>query len=627
MRHVLQILSAFVLLSLDSFAFADASEEERDDPKAQPQTPVVVQEHDRIEEMTVVGSRLDADLIGLETIDLSDQTPETLTAAMQSLTSMAISQSGNVGSLTQMRVRGGEADHLKVLMDGVPIGNPSTVNLNLSAIAPTGISRIDALNGPRSAIWGSDALAGIVSLSTNATPSNRVYLHRGSNQARFFGTNLGTRFADIPVALHYSRFDTEGTNVSYEGDERDGFQQDALHTSYQKIGTNFQASGFLRSTQSSSDYDPIPRDGDRRLDLNDRILAQRFTWQPREVFQLSTNGSITRSELRNYSESNETNSSNGDVTRVSLASRFSLTPSQDMSILVDHTAEDFKQRGAPSFFGDPNYDESMSTTGFAGEYLVSSNRLQWHSSLRLEQNSEFGDSSAWQSSMLLRLKSFRWSYSVGVGIKNPTFIERFGFTPDTFLGNPDIKPERALQHQLALQWEHEEQSLKIALYSSALEDEINGFSFNADVNQFTAANLETDSRRLGGEIRYIRTYESWKVETNYAYVKSEENKELEIRRPKHLANLSVYYVLNDRLRSRSSLQYVGEQLDRDFSTFPATVVTLNDHLLAAASLEYDITPRLTLRGRIDNLFDTDYEHVYGFRTPGRTFSVGARVGF
>ena len=627
MRAVIQIVSTLAILTLSGFITAGESEEDGTEPNVQAQPRTVEGDNDRIEEMIVVGSRLNIDSIGLETIDLSDQTPQTLTSAMQSLSSMAVSQSGNVGSLTQMRVRGAEADHLKVLMDGVPLGNPSTVNLNLSAIAPTGISRIDALNGPRSSVWGSDALAGIVSLTTNPMPSNRLYVDRGSNQAWLFGTNLGMRFAGVPVALHYSQYDTAGTNASYDGDEQDGFRQDALHTSYQYVGTDFQLSGFLRSTDSSSDYDPIPRDGDRRLDLTDRILAQRFTWQAHEDFQLSANGSITRSKLRNFSDGNETNSSDGNLTRISVEGLISLTPAQDMSFVVDHTAEDFEQQGSASFFGDPNYDESMATTGVAAEYLVSSNRLQWHSSIRREQNSEFGNSTAWQTSMLLRRDAFRWSYSIGVGIKNPTFIERFGFTPDTFLGNPDIKPERAVQHQLALQWEQEHQSLKIAMYSSALEDEINGFSFNAEVNQFTAANLETDSRRRGGEIRYTRRLKSLEIETNYAYVKSEENRELEIRRPKHLAHLGIHYVLNDRLRSRSTLHYVGEQLDRDFSTFPASVVTLNDHLLATASLEYDVMPKLTLHGRIENLFDTEYEHVYGYRTPGRTFSIGARAEF
>lgn len=588
----------------------------------------VEEQEAELEEITIVASRVDADVIGIESIDLSESVPPfTLTQALRSLSSTAVSQSGNVGALTQIRVRGAEADHVKVLLNGNPVILASA-NLNLSTISPIAISRIDALNGPRSAIWGHDAVAGVINLSTSPiNPENRVYADSGSNQTWSLGTDLGTTIADIPISLHIAKRASEGTNVSYEGNESDGFSQDAVHVGYQKVGTNIQASGFLRTTKTSSDYDPIPRDGDRRVDVNDQILAQRFTWQPHEGLQLAANGSITRSELVNFSEGTETNSSNGDLTRLSVEGRFSLSSSQDLSLLLDHTTEDFEQRGATSFFGDPNYDESMATTGFVGEYLVSSERFQWHSSLRREQNSEFGDSTAWQTSVLLKQDSLRWSYSVGVGIKNPTFIERFGFTPDTFLGNPALKPERALQHQVALQYEQQDQTLKIALYASTLEDEINGFAYNAVANQFTAANLESDSRRRGGEIRYTRTFEHLTFETNYAYVKSEEDRKSEIRRPKHLANLGIHYAFHDRMRSRSFVNYVGKQLDRDFSTFPATVVTLNDHVLATVSLEYDVTPKLTLHGAVDNLLDTEYEHVYGFRTPGRTFSVGMRAAF
>ncbi len=581
-----------------------------------------------LEEVMIIASRLDADVIGIESIDLSESSPPfTLAQALRSLSSTSISQSGNVGSLTQLRVRGAEADHVKILLNGNPV-NLASGSLNLSTISPIAISQIDALNGPRSAIWGHDALAGVINLTTSPiNPVNRVYADTGSNQTWSLGTDLGTEIADVPISLHIAKRESEGTNVSYEGTEPDGFSQDALHAGYQKIGANFQAEGFVRGTNSSSDYDPIPRDGDRRVDVDDQILAQRFTWQPSDELQLSANGSRTRSTLRNFNEGNETNSSSGDLTRFSVEGRYSLAPSHDFGFLLDHAMEEFEQRGSSSFFGDPNYEETMATTGLVGEYVVASDRFQWHSSLRGEQNSEFGDSTAWQTSVLLRQDAISWSYSVGVGIKNPTFIERFGFTPDTFLGNPDLKPEHSLQHQIALQFERIAQSMKIVLYSSTLEDEINGFSYNSEANQFTAANLESKSRRRGGEIRYTHTIENLTFETNYAYVNSEEGEELEIRRPKHLANIDVRYAFNDRIRSTSSVHYVGDQLDRDFSTFPATIVTLDGHILGSLSIEYDVTPKLTLNGMVENILNTQYEHVYGLRTPGRTFNIGVRATF
>ena len=526
-----------------------------------------------------------------------------------------------------MRVRGAEAEHVKVLLNSNPVILAST-SLNLATLSPVAISRIDALNGPRSATWGHDALAGVLNLSTTPTTiGNRVYADSGSNQTWSLGTDVGTKVGNVPVSLHLARRASEGTNVSYEGNELDGFRQDAVHIGYQNQGAKFQAEGFLRGTDSSSDYDPIPGDGDRRVDVTDQMLAQRFAWQPQETLRLTANGSITRSELRNFSEGRETTSSNCDLSRISLEGRYSFSPSQDVNLLIDHATENFKQTGSPSFFGDPNYDESLATTGISGEYAVSSERLQWHASLRREQNSEFGNSTAWQTSVLLRQDAFRWSYSVGVGIKNPTFIERFGFTPDTFLGNPELNPERSLQHQVALQYEIQNQNIKIALYLSILEDEINGFAFNPTVNQFTAENLASESRRRGGEIRYARTIENLTFETNYSYVKSEEGEELEVRRPQHLANLNVHFAFSDRVRSSSSVHYTSEQLDRDFSSFPATIVILGSHVLESVSLEYDVTAGLTLHGKFDNLLDTEYEHVKGFQTPGRTFHMGLRAVF
>ena len=538
---------------------------------------------------------------------------------------MAVSQSGNVGSLTQIRVRGAEADHVKVLLDGHPL-HPASANVNLATISPTAVSRIEALNGPRSAVWGHDALAGVINLSTQSNePRKRIHLATGSNNMRSVGVGLNAKVATLPVEFHIASRATDGINVAHVGAEQDGFQQDALHLGYRRNEGRFQSSGFYRITESDSEYDPIPLDGDQRIDVDDEIFAHRLTWQASNAMQLTANTSFTQSSLSNFSNGDETNSTHGDHSRLALEGQFAPTTAQNVSVVLDHTREDFRQRGTPSFFGDPNYDESVTSTGIGLEYLYQADALQFHGSLRNEQNSDFGDSTAWHGSVLYRQNQWRTSYSVGIGIKNPTFIERFGFTPAQFLGNPDLKPEQALQHEVALSLVGQNQTVDLAVFDSVLADEINGFAFDAVSNQFTAINLSNESRRRGFEFRYSAQSDNLEFSSNYAYVRSKEHQSDEVRRPKHLANLRLQATFSDRMRSTMTVRYVGAQLDRDFSTWPATIVTLDDHVLASTTLAYDLTTNITLHGLIENVLDTTYEQVVGHRTPGRTFSVGAQV--
>ena len=267
----------------------------------------------------------------------------------------------------------------------------------------------------------------------------------------------------------------------------------------------------------------------------------------------------------------------------------------------------------------------MSTTGIAAEHSLSNGALQLHTSVRQEINEAFGDSTAWQATVMGTRSAWRTSCAASVGIKSPTFIERFGYTPDQFYGNPELQSEKSLQHRVALEYDNEQKTLTLIAYVASLRDEINGFAYDKVRNQFTATNLDRNGRRRGVEVRLMRTFRRGTISANYALVKSTEGAELKIRRPKHLANLSLVYALGDRVRTRNDLHVMSRQLDRDFSTAPAKEISLDAYILGNTTVEYDLTPKLTLHEMIENILNTAYAQIFGYRTVGRTFSIGARV--
>ena len=583
-------------------------------------------EQEQIEEIAIVASRTVADVIGVESIKLDDIPPQfTLTDSIRTLTGAAVSQSGATGSVTQTRVRGAEANHVKVLLNGVPL-NLHSADLNFAALSPVGIDRIVALNGPRSAVWGNHALAGVIHLSTPTIPDkNRIYMDAGSQAAWSAGADAGTRLRNTDIGVHFAKRTTEGTNTSYIGDENDGFDQTTTHIGYRSEFEAFTAQGFVRRTSSLSEYDPIPRDGDRHIEVSNNVVAQKFNWTTCNTVDWQANASRTTSRLLNFVEQDETNSWRGVLAQVGIEGAVRISAQQRASFALESMREEFEQRAPVAPWGDPNYAESIGAYGLAAEYVLELPVWQLHGSIRQDMNTEFGDAFTWQATAMQRFNNWAWSYAIGVGTKNPTFIERFGYTPANFLGNQYLKPETALQHQVAIERAAENRSLTLAIYASTLNDEINGFSYDVEQNQFTAVNLSSDSSRRGAELRFEQSLGSATLYANYAYIDSREADEPEIRRPNHLANLGLRHQLTSRLRMRSSLHWSSNQLDRDFSTFPATVVTLDSHFLAAASWEYDVNATFAIYGNIENLFDTEYEHVYGYRNPGRRYQVGMKV--
>ena len=248
-----------------------------------------------------------------------------------------------------------------------------------------------------------------------------------------------------------------------------------------------------------------------------------------------------------------------------------------------------------------------------------------HTSVRVDRNSDFKNAFSWNATLSLNKGNTNWFWTSGLGVKNPSFIDRFGYFPDSFVGNPELKPERALQHQAGLNVNWQKGSFKVIVYSAELDDEINGFAYDPVANAFTARNIEESSTRRGYEISGNLTFDRFFVNYSYSHVDSQENSEQEIRRPSNLASVSVYSDLTHSWKLHVGANYVDEQLDRDFSVFPARLVTLSNYTLVNAHLQRKFSNGLSVHLRGENLFDKLHQDVYGIRNVGRT--VMTLVGY
>ena len=119
--------------------------------------------------------------------------------------------------------------------------------------------------------------------------------------------------------------------------------------------------------------------------------------------------------------------------------------SQRLILALDYEDEEFTQRGTAFGAFDPNQDQSMDNTGYVAEFLTRPlPQLDLSASVRYDDNSDFDDVTTYRftSSYLFTASATRLRASYGEGQKSPTFIERFGFFPDQFFGNADLKPEK-----------------------------------------------------------------------------------------------------------------------------------------------------------------------------------------
>ena len=225
--------------------------------------------------------------------------------------------------------------------------------------------------------------------------------------------------------------------------------------------------------------------------------------------------------------------------------------------------------------------------------------------------------------------------SVGESIKNPTFTERFGYF-DTFIGNPDLSPEEALSYELGWrrQWFDDQLQMDFSWFSTDLENEINGFVFDAASGGFTADNVTGRSEREGIELaaRY-QPGPQFRIDFNYTYLDAEEGTlpgvvVREVRRPQHTVSLNGTYYWSAASIS-ASVVHTGEQQDDYFPPVPPYQerVTLSGYTLVNLAFSYQVSSQLKVTARVQNLTDESYEEVFGFRAPGRSLHAGLRYSF
>jgi len=570
---------------------------------------------------------------------------------LRAVPGFSVSHTGVAGSQTQVRVRGSEANHVLVLIDGVRANDPATGDEFRWEYLTTGdVERVEIVRGPQSSLWGSDALAAVVHVITRKGTGDTTfngYVEGGSFDTRNAGLSSTFGGSNWSASAGIEYLDTEGSNISRTGTEKDESDITTASLAAQVNATKAVTLDFsLRATDAYSQFDPVdffvtglPVDGDVATDtdtLYAQIGVRVGTKDSRVSHRLSTR--YFDSDNRNLVDGSEDSSTASDRFTVAYQADIGLGENL-LALALEHEHTNFEQRGAIGF-GDPNQQQDMDITSFIADYQgLSHDRMTWLISARFDDNSNFDDAISGRLSLAYDVSdTTTLRGAVGTGYKNPTFTEMFGYFPGQFVGNPDLKPEQSTSIDIGIDQELLDGAmiLQASLFRQDLEDEINGFVFDSMTFLATAENMPGTSTRSGAELgAQWRLNESFNLGASYTYTDSEEENFLgekvqEVRRPRHAGSLSLgYRSSNRRFNAALAADYGGTRTDVFFPPFPepSETVTLDSYWLLDLTLHYELTKSSSLFARGTNLLDEEYEQVYGYQTPGRAGYLGIRLNF
>ena len=529
---------------------------------------------------------------------------------------------GGLGSVTFVQVRGLPARYVGVRIDGIDVSDPSGVQnqFDFGGLTAAGIDRIEVLKGPQSALYGSEAIAGVIDIST-FRPVDLGFSGRAMAEAGSFGTynaalSLGQRSEAGYVALSFGRLGSDGISAQSFNTEEDGFEQTSVNASAEyAVAPGVTVGGAL-----------LYRDGaieiDRSFFGNDATGETFSTERGARLFTRFETGAVSHELSYGYFDIERTDPG-GFTTRFE-GERRTLAYLGSASVAAGTILNFGVERTEESIASGTSVGEEDNTSVTA-ELLVSPlETLDMSLALRHDDNSTFGGETTGRVTAVYRPQAdLALRASVGTGYRAPSLYERF-----SDFGDPGLQPERSLGYELGVEKTFGARGIVTAtLFYSRIDDLIDfdgastvcgsGFGcYNQVVGETVAKGFELSGRYALGDRAAVFGA--------YTYTDATTNDVRLTRTPRHDFVLGAEAELMPRLSGYVDLRHVADVLP---SAFAPAGNLVGDYTLVGAGISYDVTDDAQAYLRVENLFDEDYETAGGFNQPGRAVFVGLRADF
>ena len=572
--------------------------------------------------------------------DIARKQQTTLPDVLKDVPGLNLVQTGGPGGATSVFLRGTNANHVKVLVDGIDVSDPSapTGAFDFGQFLTADIARVEVLRGPQSGLYGSDAIGGVISVVTR----------EGQGPARFTAGLEGGSFDTFAQTggvsgstgpFHYAAdvarlrvgatpvtpldllapgeprnddaYDniTASTKLGYDvtGDFGLGLVARYVNTKLRFTGDDF-ATGFPDAAQSETDTRQYDARGTARL----AAFGGRFN----QTLGLAYGSSATTGA----SPHDPTSYYAGDRVKVDWQGQAKLAPGETLVLGAEHQRDGVRLPISASETIDSGYAEWASNPA---------RNLNATVAVRYDANSGFGGQTTWRfaPTWFVEATGTKLEASVGTGFKAPTLSERFqDFPAFGFFGNPDLKPETSTGYDVGF-----EQSLLqgrllrfgASWYHNAIRNLIDDnatFTSYANVGRAHTQGVES--------FIALDPVETVSLRLDYTYAEAWDDilKEQLLRRPRHKWSLDARWQATRKLSLDVTLLSVGSWIDGD-RQFTVARLTAPGYATVDLAAGYDLTAQLTLYGRLTNLADARYENPVGFQHPGRGVFAGVRARF
>lgn len=592
-----------------------------------------------LDEIVVTGTRtevaIEDSLVPAQVIDRQEierTQARSLPELLKGRAGINLTNQGGPGKLTSMFLRGAESDHVLVLIDGIRVGSATAGTTMFQDLPVDQIERIEIIRGPRSSLYGSEAIGGVIQIFTRKGGdgfSPHLRIGAGSHNLREASAGFSNRGERGWVSAEGAYQETDGINACngsealFQGcfadePDRDGYRNVSvsLRGGWEFTDT-LALEGHFLNADADNEYDGSIFGGNE-TETAQRVGGAKLTWTPSQRAKVSVQAG------RAWDESDAYFREAGVRTYVNTFDTLRDTASVQADIALG-------EGQLLTAGGDWQRDEVTSTTAFSidsrdntGVFLEYQGRFGAHqlqASVRNDDNEQFGNHATGSVGWGMSLgRDFKLNASYGTGFKAPTFNDLYF----PFGGNPNLEPEESKSLNIGIGQYADSWNWTFNVFETRI-DSLTGYDSFFNLVQAEKARIR------GAELTFATTLAGWDLSTQLSYAD-----------PRATARLTAEGAENpnyDNFLPRRAPRTGRVDVDRSVGKFRfGTTVNgasaryddagnnfrMGGYATVDLRVEYAVNQDWSVQARATNVFDRQYETINWYNQPGREYGVSLR---
>ena len=541
---------------------------------------------------------------------------QTVTDLLAQTPGVVVTNNGGRGKTTSIILRGTSSDHLLVMIDGVKAGSATSGGFSFQHLSPDQIERIEIVRGPRSSLYGSEAVGGVIQIFTRKGKEGfkpRFSVGAGSDNSREVTLGVSGGNGQGWYNLGVSDYSTDGFSVQ-DGSEPDddGYENRSYSL---KGGYRFnevvETELFWSQSRGDNEYDgSFQNEGLSRL----QNMGANVRLNPTDNWEIEIRAGQTQDESTNFKDGIRRDTFNTERNTFSVQSSHHLGLASQFTWGGDYQDDEIDSEKTEYAV------TSRDNTGVFGLYQLYLGQHDLAFSLRHDDNEQFGEHTTGSVAWGVELPhNLRLTASYGTAFSAPTFndlywpLEDYGPVWGTYEGNLNLKPEESSTFEVGLAGALSDVDWAIRAYQTDIENLITSEDVNPDPNVRNVQPINVDTARIRGlELTAATRIADWDLSTSLDLIdpKDRDNDSLLNRRARKVFNLSAdrdfgAYALG------GSLQAVGKRKDGSDWLSGYTTVDLRG--------SYALGRDWSLKAKVENLLDEDYQTAKDYNQPDRTY--------